>query len=72
MNNEQLNNLINILGLGVGLMNLQENLTQNDKQELIQKFSDKAEYLLGEIHKHLTEQDKKLDVIIRKVGVDIE
>lgn len=48
----------------VGILNFEENLTQSDKQDLLEEFNDKASYLLTEIHTHLEEQDHKLDKII--------
>ena len=52
----------------VSLQNLDENLSQNDKQDLQKDLADKADKLLQEIHAHLKEQDKKLDKIIKLVG----
>lgn len=40
---------------------------QSDKQELIRNLSDKADLLLKEIHGHLQEQDKKIDLILEKI-----
>lgn len=48
-------------------MNLEENVTQGDKQELMQELSNKADLLLKEIHKHLEDQDKKLSDIIERL-----
>lgn len=48
----------------IGLLNLEENLTQGDKQDLMQELSDRADILLAEIHKHLEEQDSKLEYIM--------
>ena len=45
--------VVNLLSLLIGIMNLEENLTQSDKQDL-----------LGEIHAHLEKQDTKLDRIL--------
>ena len=42
----------------IGLMNLDENLTQGDKQELQHDLSEKADLLLEEIHSHLEKQDR--------------
>ena len=53
-----------ILGFFISLMNLDENLGQGDKQEILENFSEKADVLLMDIHKHLTEQDKKIDKIL--------
>lgn len=55
--------LISIMSFVIAIINLDENVTQSDKQELLQEFNDKAELLLNEIHKHLEEQDKRLSVI---------
>ena len=52
----------------VSLQNLDENLSQNDKQDLQKDLADKADKLLQEIHAHLKEQDKKLDTILKLVG----
>ncbi len=68
--NKQLDLLdtLNIMSFVIGLMNLDENMTQGDKQELMQELSNKAELLLNEIHSHLKEQDKKIDKILTKLG----
>lgn len=68
--NKQLDLLdtLNIMSFVIGLMNLDENLTQGDKQELMEELSNKADLLLTEIHNHLKEQDKKLDRIIKMLG----
>lgn len=56
--------ILGILSFIVGMMNLDENLTQGDKQDLLQEFSSKADLLLKEIHSHLQEQDDKLDKLL--------
>lgn len=48
-------------------MNLDENITQGDMQDLQQDFATRAESLLKEIHEHLNSQDKKLDNIMRRL-----
>jgi hypothetical protein len=53
----------------IGLLNLNENLTQGDKQDLLEEFNNKAELLLNEIHGHLEIQDNKLDEIIKRLEV---
>lgn len=45
--------MVNLISLMVGLMNLEENLTQSNKQDL-----------LAEIHAHLQDQDAKLNKIL--------
>lgn len=68
--NKQLDFLdtLNIMSFVIGLMNLDENMTQGDKQELMQELNNKADLLLNEIHSHLEEQDKKIDKILTKLG----
>ena len=51
----------------MGLVNLEENLTQGDKQDLVEEFNNKAELLLNEIHSHLELQDTKLDNILMRL-----
>ena len=59
--------VLSIINFMVGMMNLEENLTQGDKQELQNDLSSKADLLLKEIHSHLQEQDSKLDMILQKL-----
>lgn len=61
--------LINIMSFVIGIMNLDENLTQGDKQDLMDDFDKKADTLLQEIQGHLKSQDKKIDSIIQKLEV---
>lgn len=56
--------LLNIASFVIGLQNLEENLTQGDKQDLQKEFTEKTNLLLDEIHGHLKEQDSKIDTII--------
>ena len=55
---------ISLISFLIGVMNLNENLSQSDKQDLVQELNKKAEQLLTEIHTHLENQDKKLDRIL--------
>ena len=55
--------LISIMSFVIAVENLEENVTQSDKQELLQEFNDKATLLLNEIHAHLEEQDVRLSAI---------
>ena len=51
----------------IGIINLDENLGQSDKQELQNNLAEKADVILAEIHQHLEEQDKKLDEILKEI-----
>ena len=59
--------ILTVLSFVVSIVNLEENLSQSDKQDLIGEFNDKAELLLTEIHRHLEEQDSKLSIIEQTV-----
>lgn len=59
--------MVSITSFLVGIMNLNENLTQGDKQDILSELSNKADALLKEIHAHLEEQDKKIDLILEKL-----
>ena len=69
MNTNQLDfiDLLSIMSFVVGLINLDENMTQGDKQDLQEDLSQKADLLLKEIHGHLESQDVKLDSIIERL-----
>ena len=56
--------VLNILSFVIGLLNYDENLTQNDKQELLEELDNQTATLLEEIHAHLEEQDIKLEEIL--------
>ena len=62
--------MLSILSFLIGTMNLNENLTQGDKQDLLEEFSTKADILLKEIHSHLEKQDNKLDKILEDLSND--
>lgn len=53
--------MVNLISLMVGLMNLEENLTQSDKQDL-----------LAEMHAHPQDQDAKLNKILSLIDGDNE
>ena len=56
---------ISLFSFVIGVMNLDENLTQGDKQDLQKDLSDKADKLLNEIHSHLEKQDAKMNEILK-------
>lgn len=56
--------ILSIASFVIALQNLDENLTQGDKQDLQEELSHQAKTMLGEIHDHLEAQNKKLDIII--------
>ena len=59
--------ILSIMSFVISLMNLDENLGQSDKQELMEELNDKTNKLLSELHKHLEVQDDKLDKIMEAI-----
>lgn len=55
--------ILNILSFIIGVKNLNENLSQNTAGDLLSAA-------VNEIHDHLAEQDHKIDLIMKKLGVD--
>lgn len=55
--------MLGVLSFLIGMMNLDENLTQGD-------LADKAKLILDEIHGHLQAQDEKIDEILRRLGYE--
>ena len=72
MNNENLSilDILNIISFVIGIMNYDENLSQSDKQDLMSALNEQTSLLLNGIHKHLKEQDKKLDTILEVLNND--
>lgn len=66
-NQFNLMDILNILSFYIGLLNLQENLTQADKQDLIHRFDTQTVTILKEINKHLEVQDNKIDNILKRL-----
>ena len=55
--------LLNIMSFVIAVINLDENMSQSDKQDLLNEFNNKASFLLNEIHQHLEAQDTRLSAI---------
>ena len=68
--NQQLSalDILNILSFFIGLLNLEENLTQSDKQDLMKALDSKGNTLLNGINEHLESQDAKIDKILQRLG----
>lgn len=60
--------MLSVLSFCIAIMNLDENITQGDKQDLMEELSAKADLLLTEIHGHLEAQDNKIDEILRRLN----
>ena len=62
--------MLSIASFLVGVENLDMNLTQDDKQDIQNDFSAKADMLLKEIHGHLEKQDNMLNQIMEVLNID--
>lgn len=62
-------NTVNVLDFLISMRNLQENTAQTDQQNFEERVNEKIQLALKEIHNHLQEQDKKIDLIMKKLGV---
>ena len=60
--------ILTVLGFVVSVENLNQNLSQNDKQDLQNDLADKSDKILQEIHSHLELQDAKLEWIMEKLN----
>ena len=47
-----------------------DDLIANGKQDLEKELDTQVHTLLNEIHSHLNEQDRKIDLIMKKLGVE--
>lgn len=67
MNDLDFLDIITLLSFVISVENLEQNLSQNDKQDLQNDLSEKADRILTEIHTHLEKQDKLLTEILNKL-----
>lgn len=68
VNNDNLLNAIQIVSFIVGVLNYNENLTQTDKDDIMQKLDQQTKDILQNVEKQLQEQNILLREIIKKLG----
>lgn len=56
-----------VLGFIVGILNYDENLSQSDKDDLMQQFDTQTKELLTDLHKEISEQNRMLAHIIERL-----
>ena len=64
MGQQNFDSSVNVASLVLGIMNYQENLTQNDKSEILQNSQDVSDKVVSSIDQHLQNQDRQLKEII--------
>lgn len=62
--------MLSIISFCVGLQNLDLNLSQNDLDNQTQELDSRLRRVVDDIHLHLQEQDKKIDLILAEVRND--
>lgn len=67
MNKEQFEFNLSLASFIMGIMNYQENLTQNDKSEILQNSQNVSDLIIQKIDSHLQVQDQKIDLILREL-----
>lgn len=66
MQNEQsFLDAVTIADFLLGMLNYRENLTQNDKSEILQNSQNVSDVVINKIDRHLQLQDKKIDYLIQ-------
>ena len=71
-NNLEFLDLLSVASFCIGLMNLDENITQGDMQDLEQQFNTQTRTVLNEIHAHLQDQDEKINEILQLLKEQME
>lgn len=56
-----------ILSFFIGVENLNQNMAQTDKQELLDGVDKSISSTIQDIHDHLAEQDAKIDLILKRL-----
>ena len=59
--------ILSILSFFVGLQNLDLNVEQADLDDQTQELDKRLRNVVDDIHRHLQEQDKKIDEILKKI-----
>lgn len=64
--------ILSVLSFLIGIKNLDLNIDQNDMDAQTRDINERASKLvnsaISEIHEHLEKQDRKIDVILQKLG----
>ena len=59
--------ILSILSFFVGLQNLDLNIAQEDLDNQTQDLDRRLRLVVDDIHRHLQEQDKKIDEILKRI-----
>ena len=56
--------IMSIVSFCIGMVNLDENLSQSDKADLQNSLQEELQRVLSEVHQHLATQDDKIDRVL--------
>lgn len=62
--NDRQSDILNLISLILGLLNYDENLTQGDKQQIMENSNRVQDEVVNRIDSHLIKQDKKINYLI--------
>lgn len=62
--------IVTLISFVIGLQNLEMNITQEDMQNSTERLDMALRENVREIHSHLEEQDKKIDLILQEMRND--
>lgn len=65
--NDDMIGAVSYVSFLIGLMNLEENLTQGDKQDILENLNRVTSDAIARVKDHLDRQDKKLDYIMERL-----
>ncbi len=65
--NDDMIGAVSYVSFLIGLMNLEENLTQGDKQDILENLNRVTNDAIARVKDHLDRQDKKLDYIMERL-----
>ena len=67
MRNQELMDAINIASYLIGVANYNENLTQNDKAEIMNKLDEQTKEILKQIEDAIIKQNAMLEEILKRL-----
>ena len=62
--------IISIISFCVGLQNLELNITEQDITNQTQELDERLRNVVDDIHRHLKQQDEKIDTILEVINND--
>lgn len=65
--NDDFLDTLSVVGFIIGVMNYNENLSQSDKDDMLQHVSNEIQLLLEKLEKHIDEQNQMLKEILSKL-----